>query len=38
MVLKIGRLEYCISNTCKVLKCGARDGWGRTVWADRVRN
>jgi len=38
MVLKFGNLEYCIRNTWKVLKCGARDQWRRTVWADRVRN
>jgi len=38
MVLKFGHLEYCIRNTCKVLKCGVRDGWKRRVWANRVRN
>jgi hypothetical protein len=38
MVLKFGHLGYFIRNTWKVLKCGARDGWRRTVWADRVGN
>jgi hypothetical protein len=31
MVLKLGHLGQQIRNTWKVLKCGAREGWKRSV-------
>ena len=31
MVLKIGHFGKCIRNTWKVLKCGAGEGWRRSV-------
>jgi hypothetical protein len=31
MVLKLGRLGQEIRNTWKVLKCGAGEGWRRSV-------
>ena len=31
MVLKLGRFGQQIRNTWKVLKCGAREGWKRSV-------
>ena len=31
MVLKLGRFEQQIRNTWKVLKCGAGEGWRRSV-------
>ena len=31
MVLKLGRFGQQITNTWKVLKCGAEEGWRRSV-------
>ena len=38
MVLKFGHFQNCVRSTWKILKCGAGDGWRRTVWTYRVRN
>ena len=38
MVLKFGRSGQQIRNALKNLKCGAGEGWRRSVWADHVRN
>ena len=38
MVLKLGRFGQQIRNTWKVLKCGAGEGWRRSVGPDHVRN
>jgi hypothetical protein len=37
MVLKIGHPAKQIRNTCEVLKCGAGEGWRRSV-GKRVKN
>jgi hypothetical protein len=31
MVLKLGRFKQQIRNTWKVLKCGAGEGWRRSI-------
>ena len=38
MVLKLGRFGQQIRNTWKVLKCGAGEGWRRSIVTDHVRN
>jgi hypothetical protein len=38
MVLKLGHFGTQSRNTLKVLKCGAEEGWGRSVGTDRTKD
>jgi hypothetical protein len=38
MVLKLGHFGEYINNTRKVFKCGAREGWRRSVKTNGVKN
>jgi hypothetical protein len=38
MMLKIGHFGNWTKNIWKVLKCGAGEGWRKSVWTDRVEN